>query len=355
MSKLSGARYNVPAVPRAEIDRWPIREAGLPARVVNTATRLKLQTVADLRNLPPERLLGERRFGRRSLDATMRFFETCAELEAGKIGFRTIREPMDRVLAPEVWQVLVLRYGLERPDLDASRQYFTLQAIANRDDVTRERVRQVVEIGLAGLGQRLLTAFLEPFEKMLMDIPRAQGGIAEADAYADLVGHPAMAGLNPAAVALLLCDAHPQSWTYFGRAFILAPDETVKDFAHGLVRRLRRRQQPTPWAEVLAFARRHRLAGHLARLESTLPLLLSHLDGVIMMKDRSCLASERLGDLLDTLIRELGGRAHYTDIADRFNERVQPQEQRSASSILRLLIASRRFRTTDLPGCYGTR
>ena len=116
---MSKSMIKVPAVSRGEIDAWPVKESGLPVRVIHCAEHMRIRTVGELRCIPKARLLAARRFGRRSLVAIDDFFKFCARLEAGRVGFPDLRKTLEYLLSAKSMEILVARYGLDRRELEA--------------------------------------------------------------------------------------------------------------------------------------------------------------------------------------------------------------------------------------------
>lgn len=352
---MSKMMIKAPAVSRAEIDAWPVSESGLPARVVHCAANMRIETLGELRRVPDERLLAERRFGRRSLVAVEDFFKFCARLEAGKVGFADLRKTLEYLLPAKSLEVLTARYGLDRREMEASRNYSTLQQIANRDGLTRERVRQVIETAVERLHSRLARACLRPYEDMIVAEIQRHGGMADADDLACFAGQPAFGGLNPAAASLLLCDAHPEHWAFFGHVFVLAPLSQVQAFSRAVRHILRRASRPVSRDEML---------DRVGALPANTPprdrhayvsKLIEQMEDVLQFKDGSALAVDRLPLLLEAFMQEAGGKATYATLAGMLNERLLPYCRRSSQSVHRWLTVSGRFQNSGRPGEYLVR
>ncbi len=351
--KRSSGDVKIPALSRKTIDAWRISEAGLPTRVVHCTRKLGLQTVGELRVYPPERLLSESRFGQRSLASIHTFFESCAALETGRVFVRDVRDAFEQVLAPRPWEMLRLRYGLERADFEVSPQFTTLQAIANRDGITRERVRQVLNQAFEQVQSQWARTLLEPFENLLIDRVAACGGMSEADVFTRLAHQPEWGGLNPASTALLMSEAHADRWTHFGQVFITAPEEQVHALIAAIRTRLKSAARPIParalWPDACPLS---------LKKSGTPPdviLLLQQMEDILLFRDGSCLSGTRLPDIVEETLRALGGVASFPEVTDAVNRRLHPYSHTTTSTIHRVLSVSDRFENTSVPGVYRFR
>ena len=68
---------------RSEIDQWPVAEAGLPTRVINSVHSAGIHTVGQLRGCSDFDLLNLRSLGKVSLDRIHYFFKLCNRIEKG--------------------------------------------------------------------------------------------------------------------------------------------------------------------------------------------------------------------------------------------------------------------------------
>ncbi|MEM7395103.1 MAG: DNA-directed RNA polymerase subunit alpha C-terminal domain-containing protein, partial [Verrucomicrobiota bacterium] len=290
------AMFRVSPVQRKTIDNWTIKESGLSTRIINSVNAKNVKFVGDLRPLKDADLLELRSLGQISLNQIRDFFTLCNKISNGTKTFESVEEVLQIFLDEDEYDVLSARYGLLRPDLEASRSYQTLQQIGNEKNRTRERIRQVEDLAKANLRKNLAVVCLQPFVEFFVDFIKAYGYSIACTDLRSLRGERIVSGLNPCSVLLLLADLFPAEITWFNRFF------SVLKLDH---------------LELLDDAARKSLEGRAG---------LSTIEHVIHSVTLEAVELERehAAKTLDTLLRHNTNVAtttdgHYTDDSDRLN------------------------------------
>jgi hypothetical protein len=332
---------NVPALPRTEIDSWPIAESGLPPRVVNATRPAGLATVGQLRAWTDAQLLNLRSVGRVSLEHIHYFFRVCDRVERGTQQFLSVQEAFDIFLDRAEQDVLFARYGLDRALMEASRQAATLQEIGNLLGITRERIRQVEESALAKLSTRLARVCLQPFSARAGERIRALGGIVSCGELATEAGDPSYGGHNPCGVLLLLHDTGSTGLVFYHGCFSTLPAASLAAAEAELLRAMAKNPAPTParrWAQPAVSA---------ITSERVLATLLDHAEGIAATRDGRFFPYEPgIGNYMTELLGGLARPAHYRQVTEAYNDSVKDHCRKGAGFILDAL--------RDAPGCVRT-
>jgi hypothetical protein len=241
---------NVHPVSRAEIDAWPIEEAGVPVRVSNCARAAGWHTVGEVRPRTADELLSLRSFGRTSLRQWRAFLRQCDRLERGRIAFEDIRQAFAALVDPWIVDILALRYRFDEPGA-AARRRRTLHDIGRRRRLTRERVRQIQVIGLARLRSRFARVCLEPFCARIESKIAERGGTVTFDDLAPLAGDAVLGGMNPASLVMLLHDLFPERCHRCGLLFSLLPPETLMEAERQAIQAMDERGEPLTVEDIL--------------------------------------------------------------------------------------------------------
>lgn len=320
---------------RKDIDSWKIADSGLSERVVNCAEREGLRTVGELRQVDKELLLSWRSFGVGSLKEVESFFDDCGDLEGGGPKFDDIHAVFMQILSQREIFVLVKRYGLERREPEVSRRYYKLQQIANRCDLTRERVRQIESQALERLSSRLSMAFLRPFCDQIIDRIDAGGGLLACDNLCRW-----RTGIfrkySPSAITFLLSDLPACGFRYERGVFTTHGDSELKDVHLRLLDELKRAAKPIPLRE---------LASIIASGEEEVFSILSGLKGLILTKDGRLVYSQ---SSLEAFFYELLGsrpeRFHYRELGKWANAQLDQRTQKGYGYYLHRLLGMKSFK-----------
>lgn len=338
----------VDAVSRKLIDQWPVEEAGLPTRVINSVQGAGVRTVGELRGWSDEDLLGLHSLGRVSLDQIHYFYRLCERIERGLQRFQSIQDVLDVFLDPPQLSVVSVRYGLKERDPRPSRSWVTLQEIGNRENKTRERIRQVEELGKQNLGSRMALVCMEPFLQFFMRFLDQRARVVSGEQLGVLRGHDVLGDMNPAGVLLLLSDLAPERITFHHEVFsTLKPSELDRVIDEGGTL-LASRSGPVGVDEVVAAI--SALPGvsdaKMARLAVT--VILDHAPEIgATLDDRYFLFSSSVQQYLLELMKQMELPAHYRAVTARYNEQVKPHSRRGAGFILDALNRNKQCIRTD--------
>lgn len=347
--------FEVEAVPRADIDQWPVEAAGLPTRVINSVHAAGIQTIGQLRAWSDAELLKLRSLGKVSLQQIHDFFALCERIEQSVQRFESVAEVIAIFLDQSQINVIGARYGLYQSDLRASRSWVTLQEIGNREDKTRERIRQIEDLGKQRLSSRLARVCLEPFYQFFAAFIHRRAGVVPAAGLAELQDSPGLGGVNPTGILLLLSDLAPDRITFHHGLFSVLPDDVLRRLETAARRVLERRPAPVP-AEVLCAEMEPIEGGpDPASLRQAVPLILDHAPGIGAARDdRYFLYTTSVHPFLTEIMQPVSSPVHYRQVAARFNEHVKPRSRRGAGYILEALNKNPDFRRIDR-GMYALR
>ncbi len=343
MTKRAFKHLSVPATPRAVIDDWPVKSAGLPPRIVNACRRHDIDTVRELRAIPGEDLMKMRSLGARSLTEVQEFFDFCRQLERGRVRFESAPVLLRRFLNETSFAVLIERYGLNTRGCSLTPGA-TLDTIGQHFGLTRERVRQQIAEIHAELGTHLAQTCLKPLVACYADFMRTRDGVAGPE---DLEAVPFLnwlKGLNPCRMLLLLTELQSSIILRGGLFTILAPD-MLEDIEKIAVRYLHRYPKPQRVSDVIAEFEEQ---GWFRKWPSFQPRLVvkvienSPLFGATH-DDFYFLYPEGAVYLLATLISEFPRPVRQSVLINRFNEEVKPVSRRDDAYVTELLTRSSVF------------
>lgn len=332
--------FKVDPISKEDINGWTIQESGLPARVVNSAHGANLSTISQLRDKSALELTAMRSIGRVSVRDIRRFFNLCRKMEEGTLVFITIQEVFDLFLDQEEMDILARRYGLMRPDAQASRKYMTLQEIGNELQLTRERIRQVINIALSNLRKRLATRCLQPFNLYLRAFIDSRGKVASCEDARDLEGQSWLAGYNPCSMLLLLHDLNPDAYAERHGTFSTFSPDALQRVEQRVLAFLRDRGKPTALPDIVAALD----DPDGAWSETALVTLLDHIHAVAGSTDGRYFLFATGQDLfLAELFRDAERPAHYRTLTALFNDHLKAPCRKGSGYVLKLLNASTRF------------
>ncbi len=325
-------------VSREIIDAWPVAESGLSARIVHSVSAAGVQTIGELRKWTDRQLLALKSLGKISIAGVKGFYRLCGQIEQGKQSFQNIREVFDIFWDEDELKVMTLRYGFDRKEPAAARNWATLQEIATAENKTRERIRQIQEVATLKLQCRLARVCLQPFVDYFVKYIDALGKAANCADLAPLQDDPLLAGCNVCAIALLLADLNPDRITFHNRVFCTAPLRVVREIEEAGVRMLNDTASPM---DLDALAAGMQPSVELAGTEQqrrVIGLVLEHHPGVAATTDnRFFLYSAGAQAFLTEVLRSLQRPVHFRAIANAFNDRLKPLSRKGAGYILDLL------------------
>jgi len=145
---------------RAQIDAWSVATSGLASRPVTCLTRSGIATIGDLRQCTDARLLDLPAFGGESLQNVRWFFGWTNRLETGGELLPDLPAWLREFLTPRQLNVIEQRFGLTDPLFRPWLKRATLREIGGErtGGISRERVRQIEEEGIARLRTELARA-----------------------------------------------------------------------------------------------------------------------------------------------------------------------------------------------------
>jgi len=333
----------VKAIPFSTIEKWKVEQAGLPPRVVNCARKKGIRSFGALHKRSDEELLSIRALGRSSVSVIRDFTQRAHCLAAGELAFDDVADVFMEFLRPFEWEVLSDRYGLQRTEAEAYRNFYKLQEIANRRSLTRERVRQVEENALEVLRSRMVSASLQPFVDFVVDEIKRRGGIVAFSDLSNLNPSELTKVLNPCPLALLFCDLAPDRLHEDGACISVLDGEVLKNLRQELLDALTRKTAPCNTQE-LAAEMHERLPFSRGVSVDAIRRMLETDPRVLTLANHTYLCSkESLAHVVARVMRRLSSPAHFREIARVTNQRLMPESRRGAGFYLRLLNSSPQF------------
>lgn len=315
------------AIDRLEIDAWDIAKSGLSERVANCCNRQGVESVGDLRRIDEATLLSWRNFGVGSAREVEEFFSACRQLERGADKFDSIYGVLKYFLSESELFVLNNRYGLDRAEPGASRNYYTLQHIANKRGLTRERVRQVQDQALERLSSHIVVSFLDKFcGRIVRRIDRAGGILACESIYSwkdEIFKH-----LNPCATTLLLSDLADSGFIYKYNNFTTMSESDIDNFYKSLIRKLASLPKPVPLSQI---------SGEIGLVE--ISSMLKDVNHLLFTDDGRVIYS--LKSLEAFIYEVLGGNSdkfHYKELDLWLKEHLDPQTRKGHGYWLHKLL-----------------
>ena len=325
---------------REVIDLWPIAEAGLPARVINSVGPAGVANVGDLRKWADKDLLGLRSLGRISVGHIHSFLRICNQIELGKQRFSNIREVLSIFLDGPEFKVISARYGFDRTEMVASRDWATLQEIGNAEHKTRERIRQVQDVAIHKLGSRLAAACLQPFCDFFTVFIRSRSEVISCSDLIPLAEDPVLAGFNICSVLLLLSDQHPERITFHHGLFSTLSATTLQSIESQALQIIGRHNKPVALDDLLSqFGDIPGLSGDTRK--TALAAILDHMPQLAATSDgRHFMLEGGTNAFLVEIMKQLTRPAHYRAVTSAFNERVKSLSRKGAGFILEALNAN---------------
>lgn len=333
----------LPAVGRESIDQWPIDETGLPIRVLRCARENNLRHLGDLR----KRLATLPGLGTASKKQTAIFLHQCDQLAQGQLIFSDIHELLATFLDERALRIIEARYSLTGNELSATGHSDSLQQVANRENLTRERVRQLQDKALALLSTRLIQASLESAYCWAEALLKKNDHVIECADLTPYWQHKALGPYNPCRVLMLLADLNPQRIQYWNELFLIprSPSE-LRDISHKADTALSKADKPLSAEQLAKAVARPNLPPRLTfLLASRLEKICRTLDDRLFQNAEAAIA------FMAELPQENNNGTHYRTLARTHNARLTPATRPGSGTYLTWLRTSTHTRQTDF-GLY---
>lgn len=334
--------FFVEAVPRDRIDRWPVEEAGLPTRVINSVRGAGVRTIGALRDWSDDQLLALHSLGKVSLEQIRYYFRLCERIERGSQRFETIQEVLDVFLDTHQQRVISSRYGFYQLGPRASRNWVTLQEIGNQENKTRERIRQVEELGKAKLNSRLARVCLEPFFQEITYFIDQRARAVSGEQVAQLRQQGVLGSLNPTGVVLLLSDLAPERIHFRHDLFTTLSADVMDRIIREAQAALERSATPVSVDDLAPVLTPVQGLTDSAPLRRAVVTILDHAPEIgATNDDRYFLFTSSVQPYLLELMEHMELPVHYRAVTARFNDHVKPRSRRGAGFILDALNRNR--------------
>ena len=346
--RVSKKMLHVSPVSRETIDGWLVQNSGLPIRVVNAVTKANVCTIGELRTWNEDRLLELKSLGKISLNHIRNFFTLCNQIESNQKYFRSLQEVFDLFLDTDESRVISLRYGFNRPDLQASRNYYTLQKIGNLYEKTRERVRQIEDNAKTNLNSKLSKVCLQPFYSFFIQAIEQTGGVVGTNELKRFLHQPLLEGHNPCSLLLLFRDLQPERIRHISGFFTTLDEPTLEAIESGAVEHLKQAARPLTLQALSEAPALKDLSEKVDDFARVLLVVMDHCRSVFSTQDMLFMHVETgVGSYLVNMVNQMNRPAHYRTITNTFNDRVKPQSQKGAGFILEQLNKTSDFVRID--------
>lgn len=284
----------------------------------------------ELQKRDPGSLLRLKNLGPSSMRKIDRFFELGNLLCSGNLVFASFEALLAEFLKPDERFVLAERYGLSDPEEGpkASNRVSTLQSIASRQNLTRERVRQIEAGAMRRLREELPRWCFQPLLQAAEDFIRRSGEVVHASQCPRGVILQLPAPPHPAALLRFCADLTPDSFRAYHRVFSTLDLHELEVMEKTLLQQLSAFERPVEPTE---------LEKNVSRKQNIRALLTEHPEVVELADGTFCYTRESLAFVVTNLLRTLPAPAHFRDITRTFNETVKPHCQRGAGFVLRIL------------------
>ena len=325
-------------ISRREIDAWPINAAGLRARVVHCLEEANVRTVRELREWTDKRLLTLDHFGVTSRDNVRWFFKWTKKLEANDCSLPSFRAFLREFLNRQEVHVLEQRFGLTDPLFRPHMKRRTLSEIAAEmgGGLTRERVRQVEEAGLAALRARLPSAVAETQETYWANRIQSVGCVVTSGELAEWAADPKLGGYQPWGSLLLLSETYSRiSFRY--DYFATLPPQTLSQVEKQILQLLHTERWPVPFENILATVSDdlNFLNGQRPRLVT---VMLDHHPEISGTVDRRYFLPTLVAPVIVAdILRRHSEPIHFHELTRLYNERMKSHSRKGAGYILRVL------------------
>lgn len=322
---------------RAQVDKWPVAESGLSARVVHCLETVRVSTIGELRQWDDQQLLALRNFGVTSCKNVRWFFHWTKKLEAPNGTFPNFRALLHEFLNRQEIFVVEQRYGLDDPLFRPQMKRRTLQEIAAmRGAVTRERVRQIEESAIAVLRSKLCRAVAESQEVYWANRIQSGSCVVTSAELAEWVDDPMLGGYRPWGVLLLLSEVMTRV-TFRYDYFTTLPPQIMNQVEKQILQLLNEAKEPVPFETILASVSDdlNFLNGQRPRLVT---VMLDHHPDISGTVDRRYfLPGVGAPRLIADILRRQDRPLHFHELTRLYNDRMLPHSRRGTGYILRVL------------------
>lgn len=330
--------FAVPAVSREEIDQWPVEEAGLPTRVINSVHSANVHTIGQLRHWTDADLLRLRSLGKVSLDQINYFYKLCNRVEKALQRFNSIHEVLDIFLDVPQLNVISARYGFYQQELVADRNWVTLQEIGNRENKTRERIRQIEEMGKHKLQSRMATVCLEPFYGFFETFINQRSRAIATEDLATIRNHEALLDLNPASILILISDLNPERIVHHREFFSTLPVAVIEHIEQSVAAMLGEKTTPLTIDHIVSRLDPISELADPVQLRQATAIIIDHYPTIgATIDDRYFLYASSVQPFLVEIMERMETPVHYRTVTSRFNDRVKPRSRKGAGYILEAL------------------
>lgn len=330
------------------IDGWKIESSGLPIRVVNSAQTHGIATVGELRHVPESTLLSYCSLGQVSLTHIREYFALCNRISRGIQTFESAKDVLDIFLDKDELHVLSARYGLYRPDMNASRNYLTLQRIGNQENRTRERVRQVEDIAKSKLLCHLAALCLRPFIEQYTTFINEHNKSVEHSELKALKHDTHFQPFNPCSLLLLLIDLYPGQLISFNDFFSVISREDLEEILRQSLLVLDWQKEIMTADQVARALPPQSAVPHDQDMRKTIDVLLSHHPKVAATIDhRYFLFTRGMHRFFEEVMEGLDVASHYRAITNTANTKLKPPSRKGSGFVLKALNANPQFIRLD--------
>ena len=325
----------------------------MPPKLVAALQNRGIKTLEDLLDKATNEPKTLTELGISAVKTIRKYLIIIVKLKKQQKPFNSIKELLSFFLNENQLHLIELRYKLKAPFQNEPINYSTLQTMAHENDVSRERVRQVIDDVLKQLSCSLARyAFIEYHEDFEHIVKRGRG-IAKPEDFFNLRRDSRYEGYTPAKLMMLLCDCEPNMSYCMGMFNTISnTDKCLPQIINGLTEILKKNERPVPLKVLFsAFPKDFKIKSEKSRL-TILENLLPTIKSIRATTQKTYFLSGKGERLLAAQILIKKGRpVHFRELLQEINTVLASGSRIGSGLLLKILKEDPRF-ARALPGYY---
>lgn len=330
-----------------------LSDSGMPSKLVSALQNKGIKTLEDLLEKATNEPKTLTELGDAAVKIIRKYLIIIVKLRKQQRPFDSVKELLSFFLTDNQLRLIELRYKLKAPFQNERINYSTLQNVAQENDVSRERVRQVVDDALKQLSCSLARyCFIEYHEDFEHIIKRGRG-IAKPEDFFNLRRDSRYEGYAPAKLMMMLCDCEPDMNYCMGMFNTISnTDKCIPQIINGLTEILKKSERPVPLKLLLyAFPKDFKIKSQKSRL-TILQNILPTVKSIRATTQKTFFLSGKGERLLAAQILIRKGRpVHFRELLQEINTVLAPGSRIGSGLLLKILKEDPRF-ARALPGYY---
>lgn len=217
-----------------EINDWPIKEAGLPLRIVNLASKLGINNIGSLQQATQNKKI--KGLGIESQKKLTFFWKLCETIINGKQPFNDIDSCINFLLSKSQMEIIAYRYVLHENIIGGRIK--TLEETAKIKNISRERTRQIEKSATKILRSKIATLCLMPFYAHFVKYIEVNDRAVSPEELNNFPDKHLLGGLNIFGLLVLFSNCTNHFTFYKNRFFTTIPASTLENIEEAIVRLL---------------------------------------------------------------------------------------------------------------------